>query len=328
MTSSLSAQLKIAEPSLALVQDLLRLSARVLITTHRHPDGDAVGSVLALAKALRTRGLTVTTHAPDPAPSFLHFLPGAAALTAMAEPISTYDLTFALDHSELDRVGLAEELLAARRPLVSIDHHATSDRRATVALVFPEAAATAEILEALLPLLDFPIDAETATCLLTGLATDTGFFQHANTSGDVLRAAGRLLERGADLRAIVRHAGSERSLHALRIAGRALARLTLNPQTGVVVSLVTREDLDVCGATLSDLTGVTNLLNTIPEASFSLLLTEEEAGTVKGSLRSEPRAAVDVSAIARRFGGGGHRLASGFEVAGRLVRDATGWHVA
>lgn len=314
-------------PEIALLRDLLTASTRVLVTTHRRPDGDAVGSVLAMHRALRTRGIDVTAHTPDPPPPFLRFLPAHDELTHAPGPITDYDLAIALDHSELGRTGLAERLLAAHIPVVAIDHHATADRRASVALIIPEAAATCEILCALLPLIGLPCDASTATCLLTGLVTDTGSFQHANTSARVLATAGRLLELGADLRAVVTHAFGQRPLPALRIAGRALERLAINPTTGAVISVVTHEDLQACGASEHDLAGVVNVLNTLPEASFSLLITEYEKGKLSGSLRTEPEQAIDVSSIAQKFGGGGHTLASGFEVAGRLVRDPEGWRI-
>lgn len=315
------------DPPIALLRDLLAVSRRILVTTHRQPDGDAVGALLGLTRALRASGKAVTAHTPDPPPSFLAFLPDVGTITNNPGPVTGYDLVFALDHSELARTGLASELLAARRPVVAIDHHATADRRASIALVVPDAAATCELLALLLPTVPLPLDAATATCLLTGLVTDTGSFQHSNTSALVLQVAADLLGCGADLRAVVAGVFGSRTLPALRIMGRTLERLRANPQTGAAVSFVTVADLRECGATLDDLTGVVNLLNTVPEARYSLLLTEYAEGRVKGSLRSEPETAVDVSSIARRLGGGGHRLASGFEVAGKLVRDEHGWHI-
>lgn len=326
-------------PEVTLLRDLLAVSARILVTTHRRPDGDAVGSVLAMSRALRARGIEATAHTPDPPPSFLRFLAGFDTITHNPGPIPAYDLVIALDHSELGRTGLANQLLTAHLPVVAIDHHATADRRASVALIIPEAAATCEILCVLFPLVGLPVDASIATCLLTGLVTDTGSFQHANTTARVLAAAGKLLELGADLRSVVTSAFGQRPLPALRIAGRALERLAVNPATGAVISVVTHEDLQACGASEQDLTGVVNVLNTLPEASFALLLTEYEKGKLSGSLRASPRTsakgtlwgkseqAVDVSLIAQKFGGGGHTLASGFEVAGRLVRDPEGWRI-
>lgn len=327
------------EPAVLLLRDLLLASENILVTTHLHPDGDAVGSLLGSAGVIRALGKTVTAHTPDAPPSFLRFLPWFDTITHAPSPTTEYDLVLALDHSELSRTGLADELLEGTVPVAAIDHHATADRRATVVLVVPEASATCELLAQLFPKLGLFIDAATATCLLTGIVTDTGSFQHANTSARALATAAALLEAGADFRAIIGGVFGGRTLPALKIMGRTLERLQANQATGAVLSFVTENDLRECGATLDDLAGVVNLLNTIPEARFSLLLTEYEQGRLKGSLRSEPRTrttgslrdepakSVDVSAIARRFGGGGHTLASGFEVAGRLVRDEHGWRI-
>lgn len=314
-------------PEVALLRDLLGASTRVLITTHRRPDGDAVGSVLAFSRALRARGIQTTAHTPDAPPPFFRFLPDYDTLTHAPGPLAIYDLAIALDHSELGRTGLENQLLAAQIPVAAIDHHTTADRRASVALIIPEAAATCEILATLFPLVDLSVDATIATCLLTGLVTDTGSFQHANTTARVLATAGQLMEMGADVRAVMTNTFGQRPLPALRIAGRALERLAVNPATGAVISVVTHEDLQECGASEHDLAGVVNVLNTLPEASFSLLLTEYEKGKLSGSLRTEPEHAVDVSSIAQKFGGGGHTLASGFEVAGRLVREPEGWRI-
>lgn len=310
-----------------LLRDLVYAAQRILVTTHERPDGDAVGGCLGTALALRARGKDVTAHTPDPPPPTLSYLPGSASLTHTVGDLAAFDLVIALDHSELRRTGLADKLLHAEVPLIAIDHHATSDRVGTIALVLPDAAATCDILARLFPLLDLPLTGDIATCLLTGIMTDTGSFQHANTSPTVLKTAAQLLLRGANVPAIVHATFHGRSLPALRIMGRALERIEANPNTGAAMSVITHQDLDECHATVDDLGGVVNMLNSIPEAQFSLLLTEYERGKVKGSLRSEPRQQIDVSRLAAKFGGGGHTLASGFEVAGTLVRDAHGWRI-
>lgn len=333
----MSAYADSGHPDVVLFRDLLAASRNILATTHRHPDGDAIGSLLGTTRVLQAAGptssrrsggeKTVTAHTPDAPPDFLRFLPGFSDITQDPGPVADYDLVIALDHSELSRTGLEGELLRGTVPVIAVDHHATFDRRATVAFAEPSASATCELLFELFQALRLPVDADAATCLLTGLVTDTGSFQHANTSPAVFATAASLLSAGADFRAVIAGIFGSRPLPALRVMGRALERLQANEATGAAISFVTHEDLKECGATADDLTGVVSLLNTIPEARFALLLTEYERGKLKGSLRSEPEKAVDVAAIARRFGGGGHTLASGFEVAGRLVRDEHGWRI-
>lgn len=309
------------------IKELIAKAQHILVTTHSRPDSDAVGSILALSIALSKIGKTVTAHTPDEPAEFLKFLVGYDKIQIGKLDVSKFDLIIAVDHSELKRTGLADEIKASGKPLVAIDHHFTSDRFGTVALVISDAAATCEIIAEIIPALGISMDADIATALLSGIVGDTGSFQHSNVSPHVMQISSKLMEQGANLRAIMRSMYGGRSLSALRITGRALERVQANPKTGAAISIITHQDLEECGATVDDLAGVVNLLNSIPETSFSFLLTEYEKGKLKGSLRSEPEKEVDVSQIAKMFGGGGHKLASGFEVVGTLVKDETGWRI-
>ncbi len=307
-------------------RELAEKAERILITTHARPDGDAIGSITALKRALELKGKEVVAHAPDPVPDFLRFLKGASEAVTDAGDIKRYGLIVGLDHSALARTKLEPEIRASGVPLAVIDHHVTNKEPADAAIIVPEAAATCEILTFLLRQLEWPIDADIATSLLCGLVTDTGSFQHSGTSPAVLEAASFLMEKGGDQRAIMRNILGKRPVSALKIIGRALERIQTNPKTGAAVSFITNRDLEECGATGEDLSGVVNMLNSVPEANYSLLLTEHE-GVLKGSLRSEPEKNVDVSKIALSFGGGGHKFASGFEVAGTLKKDDRGWYI-
>jgi phosphoesterase RecJ-like protein len=309
------------------IKDLLAKAQNILITTHERPDSDAVGSILALLGALVKMGKSVTTHTPDDAAEFLNYLVGFDKIKHGKLSLAEFDLIIAVDHSGIQRTGLGEEIKASGKPVIAIDHHFTSDRFGTVVLVVPDAAATCEIIAEIILELGIDFDAEIATALLSGIVGDTGSFQHSNVSSHVMQISSKLMEQGANLRAIMRSMYGGRSLSALRITGRALERVQANPKTGAAISIITHQDLEECGATVDDLAGVVNLLNSIPETSFSFLLTEYEVGKLKGSLRSEPEKEVDVSQIAKMFGGGGHKLASGFEVVGTLVKDETGWRI-
>lgn len=299
----------------------------ILITTHARPDSDAVGSLLSLRGALLKSGKNVVVHSPDEQPEFLSYLNGFTEIKHRKINLESFDLIIAVDHSDMKRTGLSEEIAKSGKTVVAIDHHATSDRIGSAVILLPDAAATCEILSEVIPAFGLEIDAEIATALLTGLVGDTGSFQHSNVSAHVMQVSSKLMETGANLRAIMRSMFGGRSLSALRITGRALERVQANPKTGAAISIITHQDLEECGATVDDLAGVVNLLNSIPETSFSFLLTEYEKGKLKGSLRSEPEKQVDVSEIAKKFGGGGHKLASGFEVVGTLVKDETGWKI-
>lgn len=304
----------------------LRAAKTVLLGTHEHPDGDAIGSELALLHALRLQGKKVTAYIPDPAPEFLVFLPGFAELTTTPPNVNDYDVVVLLDYTQLYRTHL-EDPVRHHPNTITIDHHYDNKGETAINLIVPEAAATTQILTELFQSNDIPITRDIATCLLTGIFTDTGSFMHDSTSPDILKLAADLMGKGARLSHIAHETYQKKDLPSLRIWGRALSRVMVNEATGAAVSVVTYEDLDECGATLDDLSGVVNLLNTLPQSKFALLLAEYEPGKIKGSLRSEPHKSVDVSLIAARLGGGGHKLASGFEVEGHLIQKDGAWRV-
>lgn len=304
----------------------LKNAKRVLIGTHAHPDGDAIGSSLALLHTLEATGKHATAYIPDPAPEFLQFLPGFDRLTIEKPDSRKFDVIILLDYTQLNRTNLEAEFRA--HPLsISIDHHYDNPQDGKLNLVVAEAAATAQILTELFIRENFAITPEVATCLLTGIFEDTGSFMHDSTSPDILKLAAELMSRGARLSHIAHETYQKKNLASLRIWGKALSNIMMNEETGAAVSIITAQDLAECSATLDDLSGVVSMINTLPQSKFSMLLCEYEPGRIKGSLRSEPHKGIDVSKIAKRLGGGGHRLASGFEVKGHLVQQEGKWRV-
>lgn len=305
----------------------LKMAKSILIGTHEHPDGDALGSALALLHVLRLQGKEVVAFAPDPAPDMFKFLPGIEQIVYGVPPdLSLFDVVVLLDSTTTERAHLGG-LIESHPLTICIDHHVHDTYQCKLNLIVPEAAATAHILTEFFNKTNTPITKDVATCLLTGIFTDTGSFMHDSTSPDILKLAASLMGKGARLSHIAHETYQKKELPGLKIWGRALSRIMMNEKTGATVSIITANDLVECGATLDDLSGVVNMLNTLPETKFALLLTEYENGKIKGSLRSEPHKGVDVSAIAKKFGGGGHKLAAGFEVVGHLIESDGQWRV-
>lgn len=304
----------------------LRAAQQVLIGTHEHPDGDAIGSTLALMQALRMQGKKAVVYIPDPAPDYLQFLPSFDQLTVTPPDTSTFDAIVLLDYTQLYRTHLTEAV-QHHQNTIAIDHHQDNRGETNLNLVIPQAAATAHIIAELFRSYDVPITKDIATCLLTGIFTDTGSFMHDSTTPEILKLASDLMSKGARLAHIAHETYQKKDLPSLRIWGRALSRLLVNESGGPGVSVITYHDLEECNATLDDLSGVVNLLNTLPQTSYTMLLTEYEPGKIKGSLRSEPHKGINVSAIARKLGGGGHKLASGFEVEGHIVQKDGKWRI-
>lgn len=308
------------------ITDALRQSKRVLIGTHEHPDGDALGASLALWHMLREQGKHAQIYIPDPAPEFFSYLPGFEELKSDKPDVSTFDTLVLLDYTQLYRTHIEQEALSHPRT-ISIDHHYDNVSETKINLIVPEAAATAQILFELFDHLKWPITKDIATCLLTGIFTDTGSFMHDSVTPDILEISSVLMKKGARLSHIAHETYQKKDLAGLRIWGRALSRIIANEITGASVSVITYKDLQECRATLDDLSGVVNMLNALPQTKFAMLLVEFEPGKIKGSLRSEPHKGVDVSKIAKRLGGGGHKLASGFEVDGHLVKQDGEWRI-
>jgi phosphoesterase RecJ-like protein len=173
--------------------------------------------------------------------------------------------------------------------------------------------------------LNVRITPEMATSLLTGILTDTTHFANPNTTPTVVDVAAKLMARGADHKKITQATMRNKNMATLKLWGRALSRLAYNEHSGVVSTVITLRDLEECGADADASTGIANFLNTLSEGKIALVLQEEPHGIVKGSFRTTSD--VDVAALAQQFGGGGHKIAAGFKVKGKLVETGLGWHV-
>lgn len=320
-------------PDFNAVVERLKRPAKTLLLQPAGPDGDSMGSIVALGLGLETLGHTVTMSHVEPIPKSLKFLPAIGKFRDRP-PLAEHDLVIGVDMGDFARSGYLDELKQEPhaadskygRFVINIDHH-PSQLLGDVNLIDISAAATTEMVYDLLTALKVPITRDMAVGILTGLVADTGSFQHANTSARAYEIAGQCLLAGARISKILRHTYHNKTLAALKLWGRALARTEVNPQTKMALSVITQQDLDECGATLEDLEGVVTVINKAAEGKFTLLLTEKDLNTIKGSLRSEEDKGIDVSKIAGSLGGGGHRLASGFTMQGKIVREGNRWRV-
>jgi phosphoesterase RecJ-like protein len=293
--------------------DLVQGSSRVLIGCHVNPDGDAIGSGLALAMAVEQLGAeaeVVCWHEP---PANLRFLPGAQRIRRQASREA--DLAVIVDLESFSRLGGAADDFRNAPVLAVIDHHIPRDRPGDVRLIDQESASTAGILMDLFEAGPVQITAEIAECLLVGIVTDTGCFRHANTTPEVLRQAARLCELGADLSRVTDEVYQRRAEPAARLLGEALVQYK-TALDGRLAWIALRADrLAELGATDEHTEGIVNELLAQEKVEAAFLLREMNSGRTKGSLRS--RGSIDVAACAREFGGGGHRNAAG------LVLDLT-----
>lgn len=287
--------------------EALRAGSRVLLACHVNPDGDTMGSALALGLALRRAGKDVTLVSPDEVPLPYRFLPGSDGFLN-AVPEGDHDVSVALDCDGLNRLGPAAPGVRRAACVIEVDHHTGNDRFGDIVVVDPTAAATGEIIFALLRLLALPILPDVATNLYVALLTDTGSFRFANTTARSLRIAAELVDCGADPFRIADHVYETRSYPATLLLGRALASIGLSQDGRIAWGRLTARDFEEVGATDAETEGIVNHLRAIAGVRVAVLFREVN-GKVRVSLRS--REPVDVAAVARVFGGGGHRVAAG-----------------
>lgn len=288
-----------------------------LVSSHVDPDGDAVGSCLGLALALRRMGKAAEVILDQPLPGSLRFLPGSDDVRSAAEVSRGYDAAFVLDCSSLDRTGaVGERCLNPGAHVAVIDHHWGDEGFGDPRLVNPEASATAELVYELVELLGIPIDPEIAECLYTGIVSDTGGFRYANTSPRSLRIAARLVERGARAARVAEALYATKTAPSLRILGLALASLETRSGGQVGAMTISLEMFGRAGATPEDADGIVQYAKSLVGARVGVLIQEVGAQDIRASLRSD--GTVDVNEVASRFGGGGHRNAAGLRVRGGL----------
>jgi bifunctional oligoribonuclease and PAP phosphatase NrnA len=306
---------------------------RIVLICHSNPDGDAIGSLLGLSILLKEKfpHKSVVNVCKDPAPSSLKFLAGSESVQDHYEP-RREDLIIFLDSAEPKLISFSKSLPRIFNPdnakedgitTIKVDHHPTGTKYAHLDFVDTEAASSCEIVVDIADAMDFKISPPAATCLLTGVYTDTGSMMHSNTSKRVYRTCARLLRAGADQETIVENVYRTTKLSTLKLWGRVLEKINLSEEGGAV-SAISAGDFKATGADFSELTGAIDYVNSIPGMKFSLILSERD-GKVKGSLRTL-REDVDVSEMAQKFSGGGHRKAAGFSLDGSLEQE-TRWKV-
>lgn len=349
------------------VVERIKSAKKVLILTHKNPDGDALGSMSALFLFFKKIGKEAIAVCNDTPPSIFSFLPSASEiaqnfagvrdfvvsvdvskikadkimykvednrLNIILTPESgqfeenmvsfpaggyNFDLIVVLDSPDLERIGSPYEKnpdVFFETPVINIDHHAGNDFFGQVNLVELNATSTAEILVSVMEALSpqkSPFDENIATALLTGIITDTGSFQNANTTPKSLTIAAQLVAAGGNREDIIKRIYKTRTLSTLRLWGRALTNIHDEKADGFVWSRLSKKDFMEVAASEDESGGVIDeLLKTVSDAAFALLLTEKGT-SVHGSLRSIEKG-IDVSAIAKLFNGGGHPMASAFEL--------------
>ncbi|MHB0913406.1 MAG: DHH family phosphoesterase [Armatimonadota bacterium] len=290
-------------------------SGSFFLAGHTSPDGDCLGSICALTIALSRLGKSVTPVSVDGVPDAYSFLPAVDRIQSRV-PEGEFDAAIIVDSDRPDRLGPSEEVLARCRRLIVIDHHLDGQWTAGVQLIDNRSASCGEIVYELLRELGVALDQEIAECIMTAVVTDTGSFRFSNVTPSTLRVAAELVEAGA-LPGKVAHAVYEaRTPSATKLLGLALSKLTVTDGGRIAYAAITRADMEAAGSDDSESEGIVNFVRSIRGVDVGILFRETLEGTVRVSLRSND--GLDVSQVARAFGGGGHKAAAGCTVEAEL----------
>lgn len=298
--------------------DVLSAADEVALACHVDPDGDALGSMLALQRFLDVRGVRTTASwgttdadAGDElaVPPQYAFLPGLDTLVVPKRFPAAPPLMVSFDTGAPGRLGSLRAAGEAAGTLIVIDHHASGQAFGDIRLVDGSLAATAVLVDELITRMGGDLDRDTAICLYTALVTDTGRFQYASTTPAVLQLAARLISLDIDHAAISRQVWNTHSFGYLKLLALVLERATLEPEASLLWTTVTQEDLQRYGVAWQETEGLIDVLRSVETARVAMIAKRQSDGAWKVSLRS--RGDVDVGRVARDLGGGGHAFLAG-----------------
>ena len=297
----------------------------ILIASHAEPDGDSVGSLVALGLALAKLDKKVTMYNPSPIPAVYRFLPGAGRIIRQIKQADTYDLALVLDCGDLARIGETSAEVGKIPILINIDHHVSNTGFGHIQLIDTTACATAEIVYRLINALEIPLDKAIATSIYTGILTDTGSFRFSNTNRAAFAISKAMTDAGVEPHNVAQRVFGTYSLGRIKLLNMALNSIEISDNGKLSLMTVTRSMLNTTGTNTEDLDGMINYARRIEDVKVAALIHEIKNGAGKFtnmnryhvSLRSD--SSVDVAKIAGKFGGGGHASAAGFQIESTLV---------
>jgi phosphoesterase RecJ-like protein len=291
----------------------------VLLSVHKNPDGDALGSQVGLMLALEKLGKQVTAHNLDAVPEIYRFLPASGRITSGPNVQGTYDAFIVLD-ADPQRTGLFNGAWPSKT-LINIDHHVTNQKEWTITWLDPEATATGEMIYRLITKVGVSIDRDIALCLYTAIFTDTGSFRYSNTTAECMRIAAAMIDAGADPWLVTENVYESFAFQRISLLGQVLSGAQRSPDGRIAWVLVTEEMYRKTGTSAEDTDNFINFVRSIKGVEIAILFRQTAAAQYKISLRSKGR--VDLTGMATTLGGGGHKNAAGGVIDGTFpeVRD-------
>ena len=300
----------------------LKKGRRFLVVSHVSPEGDAVGSLLGLALALRSVGKYALAYLEDPVPELFTFLPGADTVAHDLEGKGPFDATFAVDCGQKERLGKGFVALKEPGTIINIDHHATNDMFGDINVIEPGASAAGELVYDFCKAAKIEINKDIAVNLYVAIHTDTGSFKYSSATADSFTKTGDLVRRGAEPWEISRHVYENQPAKKYKLLGMVLSTLEIIPgphdgENRDIATIVVTLDMFKSTGTEKDLAdGFVNYARGIQGVGVGVLFREAGLNEYKISMRS--KGGVDVASVATLFGGGGHRNAAGCMIKGTL----------
>jgi phosphoesterase RecJ-like protein len=301
----------------------LKNSRCVLLASHANPDGDAIGSLIAMGLALQSMGKETVLFNESQIPAVYRFLPLVKRVVRTIGDVSRFDTAVILDCGNLDRVGEAAGAVSRIPVIINIDHHVTNTSFGDVKLVDPSACATAEILWRILERLGVELNESIASAVYTGILTDTGSFRFSNTNRAAFAICNELVGLGVDPYIVAKHVYGTYSLGRIKLLNLALDSIELSPNGRLSMMILTRQMMAETGTRPEDAEGLINYARSIKDVKVTALIQESPNGgpgphgpNYHVSLRSD--GSVDVADFAASHGGGGHASAAGYSIEARL----------
>jgi len=298
------------------IANQLKRSKNILLTSHTDPDGDAIGSLLALGIVIEEIGKEVTFYTESPIPAIYRFLPEVDRITHTLTDVEKFDTAIVLDCGELERIGTQAEKVSSIKMVINLDHHITNGGFGNLQLIDTSCCATAELVYKLIKEINHPISKPVALCIYTGILTDTGSFRFSNTNRAAFKICEEMMAIGVEPHRVAQNVYGTYSLNRLKLLNYVLDSLEVSKDGKLAIITVTRDMLKKTGTGSEDIDGFINYPRSIEGVSVAALIQEVSPNTYHISLRSKEM--IDVAAIARQFGGGGHFNASGFSIEGEL----------
>jgi len=303
----------------------LRNCRSVLVTSHINPDGDAIGSLVAMGLALKACGIEATMYNESPIPAVYRFLPSVALINRKLEVQCPFDAAIVLDCGNIERVGDMASTISVMPVVINIDHHVTNTRFGSHHLIDLSACATAEIIYHLIKAMGVTIDLDMAASIYTGIITDTGSFRFSNTNHAAFAICDEMVIIGVKPYNVAQHVYGTYSLGRIKLLNLALESIEISGNGDVSMMTLTRQMLNKTGTHPEDVDGLINYARRIEDVKLAALIHEQSNGHKDDaeksryhvSLRSD--GSIDVAAIAAGFGGGGHPSAAGFSIDSTLA---------